>query len=127
MPRYWIIAPIESDPPQLLDKVWQCDLGKSLISIGWVQLGDVSKLSRTELAEKVASTYPDTKKGLVTKMIWSFYHDIIVGDFVIARRGKKGSCGRWQSQPCSDLFPGKESLYRTSKFFRGLMAARAAQ
>jgi hypothetical protein len=80
MPRYWIIAPHESDPPQLFDKVWQYDLANNLISIGWVLLGDVSRLSRTELAEKIASTYPDRKKGLVTKMIWSFYHDISVGD-----------------------------------------------
>jgi predicted Mrr-cat superfamily restriction endonuclease len=89
MPRYWIIAPHESNPPQLFDKVWQYDLANNLISIGWVQLGDASRLSLTELAEKVASTYPDRKKGLVAKMIWSFYHEISVGDFIIARRGQK--------------------------------------
>ena len=50
MPRYWIIAPVEANPPDLFDKVWQFDLANNLISIGWSQLGDVSKLSRDELA-----------------------------------------------------------------------------
>lgn len=87
--RYWIIAPVESNPPDLFDKVWQFDLANNVISIGWKQLGDVSKMSRSELTEAVASTYPDRAKGLVTKMIWSFYHEIKPGDFVIARRGQK--------------------------------------
>ena len=92
MPQYWIIAPVESKPQDVFDKVWKFDLDNNLISIGWKELGDVSKMSREELAQKVASTYPQKPpgaKGLVTNMIWNFYHDIGPGDRVIARRGRK--------------------------------------
>ncbi len=59
MPRYWVIAPVESKPPELFDKVWQFDLANNVISIGWSELGDVSKLSREELQRAVALKYPD--------------------------------------------------------------------
>ncbi|HLA83230.1 MAG TPA: endonuclease NucS domain-containing protein [Thermoguttaceae bacterium] len=92
MPRYWVIAPVESKPRELFDKVWQFDLTNNLISIGWKQLGDVSNMSREELSEAVASTYPDKPpqtKGLYANMIWAFYHEINPGDIIVARRGRK--------------------------------------
>jgi len=92
MPRYWVIAPVESKPPELFEKVWQFDLDNNLISIGWSQLGDVAKMSREVLAKAVADTYPEkppTTRGLYANMLWAFYHDISPGDFVIARRGRK--------------------------------------
>jgi restriction system protein len=135
MSRYWVIAPAESKPPKLFDKVWKFDLDNSFISIGWKQLGDVSKMSREELSEAVAATYPDKPpqtQGLYRNMIWAFYHEIEPGDFVIARRGRKtlAAVGRvretafyapgtspvhghpnflkvsWQEQPCGKVFPG---------------------
>jgi len=69
MPRYWVIAPIESKPPDLFDKVWQFDLANNVISVGWKHLGDVSEMSREELAEAVSSTYPD--KPATTKALWA--------------------------------------------------------
>lgn len=36
MPRYWVIAAVESKPSELFDKVWQFDLANGLISIGEV-------------------------------------------------------------------------------------------
>lgn len=92
MPRYWIIAPVESQPLELFDRVWQFDLANNLISIGWKELGDVSKESREVLSQAVASTYPDKPqqtKGLYANMLWAFYHEIKPGDWVIARRGRK--------------------------------------
>ena len=135
MARYWVIAPVESKPPDLFDKVWEFDLANNLISIGWEQLGDVSIMSRQELSEAVASAYPSSPpqtKGLYTNMIWAFYHEIGPGDFVIARRGRKtlaavGKVNRlafyapgkspaqghpnflevaWQEQPRDKMFPG---------------------
>lgn len=90
MPRYWVIAPIESKPRERFDKVWQFDLSNNLISIGWKRLGDVSNRSRVELVQLIASSYPHkpaTTHALWANMIWAFYHDISPGDFVIARRG----------------------------------------
>ena len=79
-------------PPELFDKVWQFDVDNNLISIGWSQLGDVSKMSRETLAKAVADKYPEkpaATRGLYANMLWAFYHDIRPGDFVIARRGRK--------------------------------------
>jgi restriction system protein len=92
MPRYWVIAPVESDPRELFDKVWQFDVANNLISIGWSELGDVSKMSREQLANAVTSAYPDkppATKSLFGNMLWVFYHEIVPGDLVIARRGRK--------------------------------------
>jgi hypothetical protein len=92
MPRYWVIAPVESKPPELFDRVWQYDLVNNLISIGWKEAGDVSTMSREKLSEAVASAYPDKPqqtKALYGNMLWTFYHEIIPGDFIIARRGRK--------------------------------------
>lgn len=92
MLRYWVMAPVESKPQELFDKVWQFDLANDVISIGWKNLGDVSQMSRDELSKAIASTYPEKPqqtKGLYANMLWAFYHEIRPGDFVIARRGRK--------------------------------------
>ena len=92
MPRYWVIAPFESKPPELFDRVWQFDVANNLISIGWSQLGDLSKMSREKLSNAVAAAYSDKPiqtKGLIGNMLWAFYHEMVPGDFVIARRGRR--------------------------------------
>ncbi len=92
MPRYWVIAPVESKNRDLFDKVWQFDVGKNLISIGCSQLGDISKMSRETLIDAVATAYPEKPpptKGLIVNMLWAFFHEIAKGDVVIARRGRK--------------------------------------
>ena len=58
MPHYWVMAPVESKPTELFDKVWQFDLTHNVISIGWEQLGDVTGLTRDEMAEAVVADAP---------------------------------------------------------------------
>jgi restriction system protein len=92
MPRYWVIAPVESKPPELFDKVWHFDVANNLLSIGWEELGDVSQMSREQLANTVAATFPEKPqqtKGLICNMIWAVYHEIVPGDLIVARRGRK--------------------------------------
>ncbi|MGD0518241.1 MAG: PDDEXK nuclease domain-containing protein [Thermoguttaceae bacterium] len=92
MPRYWVIAPVESKDSDLFEKIWKFDFENNLISIGWSQVGDVSKLNKDELLEKISLVYPDKPKGtkgLFANMILTFYKDIAPGDFVLARRGQK--------------------------------------
>src|SRR5437762_13394995 len=92
MPRCWVIAPFANKNAGVFDKVWQFDLANNIISIGWSQLGDVSKMTRDELTENVAAAYPDTPnatKSLYVNMLWTFYPEISPGDIVIARRGRK--------------------------------------
>jgi restriction system protein len=92
MPRYWVIAPVESKKPELFDKVWQFDIANNLISIGWNELGDISKMTREALSDAAAAAYPGkppATRALYCNMLWAFYHEIGLGDFVIARRGRK--------------------------------------
>jgi len=119
MPRYWVIAPVESKPPEVFDKVWKFDLANNLISIGWKGLGDVSKMSREELSEAVASTYPDKPpptKGLYANMIWAFYHEIGPGDFVIARRGRKTLVAVGKVSQSAFYAPGKNPAHGHPNF-----------
>ena len=69
MPRYWVIAPVESKPPELFDKVWQFDLVNNLISIGWKQLGDVSKMSR-DAPKLKESLYEPAQKEILQLCVW---------------------------------------------------------
>lgn len=119
MPRYWVIAPVESKPPDLFDKVWQFDLSNNLISIGWKELGDISNLSRDALSQKVAIAYPDKPqqtKGLYTNMLWAFYHEIEPGDLVIARRGRKHLVAVGRVTQTAFYSPGKNSAVEHPNF-----------
>jgi len=90
MTRYWVIAPFESKNSEIFEKVWQFDLANGVISIGWSELGDVSKMSYETLADTVALTYPDkppATKALFANMLWALYHEISPSDIVIARKG----------------------------------------
>ncbi len=104
------MAPVESKPADLFDKVWQYNLAENVISIGWKQLGDVTAMSRDELAEAVARIYPDKPsqtKGLYTNMLWAFYHEMLPGDYVIARRGRKMLAGIGKVTGPAIYSPGK--------------------
>jgi len=100
--------------PERFDKVWQFDRTSNLISIGWKELGDVSKLDRQKLSSAVARTYPDkppTTKALFENMVWNFYHEIAPGDFVIARRGRKILAGVGKVSGPAFYAPGKSSIH----------------
>ncbi|MCB9098824.1 MAG: DUF1016 family protein [Anaerolineales bacterium] len=112
MTRYWVIAPFESKNPEMFDKVWQFDLVNNVISIGWGQLGDVSKMSHETLFEAVATVYPDkpkATKSLYTNMLWSFHHEINPGDVVIARKGRKILAAVGEVMKGGFYAPGKNS------------------
>jgi restriction system protein len=121
MSRYWVIAPVESKPPELFDTVWQFDLANNLISIGWNTLGDVSDMSREQLSAAVAATYPDKPqqtKGLYSNMIWAFYHEIGPGDLVIARRGRKTLAAVGRVSESAFYAPGKNPAHGHPSFLK---------
>ncbi len=90
MSRYWVIAPYNSETPQLWEKVWQYDRSNEVISLGWSQLGDISSLNEDELRTLIENTYTDSNSsGRTFGMLWNFYHNIQVDDIIIARRGTK--------------------------------------
>jgi restriction system protein len=113
MPRYWVIAPFQSSKPEQFDKVWQFDLSNNLISIGWGRVGDVSRMNRDELATAVAMGCPESPpqtKALIANMLWSFYHEIAPGDYVIARRGQKSLAAVGKVLARATYSPGKNPL-----------------
>jgi restriction system protein len=87
-PRYWVIAPFANEAPW--ESVWQFDLANEVISIGWEELGDFSKLSEAGLRAALHNAYGHTQNF---NMLWNFYHSIHVGDTIIARRGLKVLAG----------------------------------
>ncbi len=121
MPRYWVIAPVESKPPELFDRVWEFDLANNCISIGWSGLGDISQLSKEAIAAKIAIALPDkpaSTQSLFTNMNWSFFHEIAPGDMIIARRGRKilAAVGRVTSRAV--FSPGKSPVHNHSHFIQ---------
>jgi restriction system protein len=111
MPRYWVIAPYETENPETFNKVWQFDLTNSLISIGWSAVDDVSKMSKEELTSAIASAYPEkppATKALYRNMLWNFYHEIRPGDIVIARKGQKILAGIGKVTQSAVYAPGRD-------------------
>ena len=116
MQRYWIIAPYRSKDIGFFDKVWQFDQTNNTISIGWSQLGDVSKMDRETLTNAVAQAYPGSSmatKSLFANMIWAFYHEIALGDIVLARRGRKTLAAVGIVTKMAYYAPGKNSQLST--------------
>ena len=116
MSKYWVIAPYDSTIPEIFDKVWEYDLQNKTIALGWIELEDISKLSRPELRAKYVETYGNSiAKSVVTKdtnALWAFYHEISPGDIIIARRGTKKiiGIGTVTGAPFYDSVKGRERV-----------------
>lgn len=98
MKKYWVIAPYNSEQKNIFEKAWNFDLEKNCIAIGWKDLGNMFNVSITE--EEYNNRYnevyaPRLKRISVhdQKSFWQFWHDIDVGDIIIARRGRKTIIG----------------------------------
>lgn len=76
-------------------------------------------MTKQQLSEAVASTFPEKTpraKTLSTNMIWSFYHEIVPGDFIIARRGRKVLVGVGNVSQSAIYAPGKNPFLRYPNF-----------
>jgi restriction system protein len=76
-------------------------------------------MTKQQLSEAVASTFPEktpSAKGLITNMIWSFYHEIVLGDFIIARRGLKVLVGVGNVTQSAIYAPGKNPFLEYPNF-----------
>lgn len=110
MPTTWAIAPFEARDSQAFDDVWGFALTNQVISIGWRELGDLSGLDRPDLLSKVITTYPQLPLAthtLFTNMLWAFWHDIKIGDIVVARRGRKALVGIGRVTGPASYAPGR--------------------
>lgn len=111
MKRYWIIAPYDSRISETFDIAWQYDLKNGTIAVGWMELGDISKLSEEELKARYIQFYK-RDNPMDRNAIWKFYHEISLGDIVIARRGRKKIIGIGEviGTAFFDLNKGKERI-----------------
>lgn len=117
MAGYWIIAPYETGAD--FEGVWQFDLAEGLISIGWAEIGDVSSMTKEQLSAAVATTYPEKPpqtKALYTNMLWRFFHEIVPGDIVVARRGRMNLAGVGDVTGRPYYSPGRNSQIHHPNF-----------
>lgn len=110
MKRCWVIAPYSSKDEEGFEKSWSYDLKKGVIAIGWSKLGDVTKLSDSELMKKIEKEYPDSHAQKIFNNFKIFYKEIKEGDVIIARRGRKAIVGIGEVSGAAfyDLNMGKE-------------------
>lgn len=90
--RYWVIAPYNSARMEIWNKVWEYDLSKGVIAIGWRELGDVSLCNEAQLRDITEQKYQDKNKAWKTwtfNSMWNFWHSIQIGDIILARKGRK--------------------------------------
>lgn len=88
MARYWVIAPYANN--ELYETVWNFDINNHCISIGWLAAGDISGLDKDQIVERLRQVYPDRSDRsyqAIARMMYSFYHEIEIGDVIIARKG----------------------------------------
>jgi restriction system protein len=119
MSRYWLMAPFEAHPSEVFEKVWQFDLANNLISLGFIEIGDVSKMTREQLVAAVRATYPEKPSAthsLIANMFWAFYHEMNPGDFIIARRGRKTLAGVGRVTAAGSYSPGRSPLHGHANF-----------
>ena len=99
MVRYWVIAPYNYDSRESFDQAWDYCRRNGVIGIGWDLLGDLSRASRNEikvlyLRQAEYRDNPETgneSRGYLS--LQRFWHDIAIGDRVIARAGTKRIVG----------------------------------
>ena len=98
--RYWLVAPMEANPPKLFATAWEYDRQHGTIAIGGhcdsLKLQHISEDNfrrdfgefQAEIKEHSLDWGPITKK-----IIWDFHCKMRVGDTVIARYGEKEIIG----------------------------------
>ncbi|MYC30883.1 MAG: hypothetical protein F4X65_12450 [Chloroflexi bacterium] len=106
MVRYWVIAPYSYDPRHILDAVWDWSFTNGLITIGWHELGNLSGVSKAVIRKRFLDEFD--QEGY--QSLQRFWHDIEVGDRVIARGGLKRivGVGTVAGKPEFDLELGKK-------------------
>lgn len=115
MAKYWVISPHNYAKPELWEKAWQYDLTNGTIAIGWRELGDTSSLNIEQLEKAIEDLWPNEKPGTKAyslNAVWNFWHEIQIGDIVIAKKGAKqlAAIGKVQQTAYYSVEKGKERV-----------------
>ncbi len=73
------------------DKYAEAFLKYGVIAIGWSKVGDISKMDKKEIEEKISQYYPKRKSG--KSVLLRFRDKIQVGDYVIAYKPRNTIAG----------------------------------
>lgn len=122
MAKYWVISPHNFANPELWEKVWQYDLENGTIAIGWRELGDISSLDKEQLEKAIENTWPNDKPGAKAyslNAVWNFWHEIQIGDVVIAKKGAKqlAAVGTVKQTAFYSVEKGKERVGNHPDFY----------
>ena len=58
MSKYWVVTPYNSTLKDIFEKAWKYDLNNETIAVGWVEMGDVSKLDKRDFEVKFKKVRP---------------------------------------------------------------------
>ena len=84
----WLLSPGEGA------RLWSDFLDSGIAAIGWDDLGDLNELNSREELEVKLSDFSYGRGS--ARMIWSFYHEMNVGDIVVAKKGRSSIVGYGQ-------------------------------
>ena len=126
--RYWVIAPYSSEKSEF-DKIWEYDVKNETIAIGWAKLGNVSKMNEEKLKTKIKEVYPKKTTSHTFNSIWKFYHEVGIGDVIIARKGRKKIIGIGEVTKTAfyDKKKGKERSFKKDKLFPNFISVKWKQ
>ena len=86
----WVVAPGSGA------RLWGKFLSKGIAAIGWdwQELGDLSKFaSQDEIHQKLVEVGAGENPAMRSLAAWQFVHDLKVGDFLIAKEGRRRILG----------------------------------
>ena len=70
MSKYWVVTPYNSTLKDIFEKAWEYDLNNETIAVGWVEMGDVSKLDKRDFEVKFKKVYSGRiAKNTMTKIL----------------------------------------------------------
>ena len=93
---YWAIAPFNSEAGEkIVGRAWLYDIEHGVVAFGWDRVrGNIAQMDKQTLELEYLKHYPDQPGGW--RSLWAFYHDMEVGDFVVARTGRSNALGLGQ-------------------------------
>ncbi len=92
---YWIISPVYGIDENF-DSIWKYDRTNGTIAIGWRKMDQLHNTSKKEALAAFDKAYPDdnlSRRSRDFNTIWRWYHEVSIGDVIIARKGTKRVIG----------------------------------
>lgn len=84
----WVIAPGEGA------RLWRDFLDSGIAAIGWDDLGDLSQYeSREDINRALIESGAGQNPSNQSLAAWEFVHEVKIGDFVLAKRGRNAILG----------------------------------